>query len=227
MNYRKIGSGLFIALGILALFFFDSNAGRVLILIPLLLFASGFYFGDFKHKKIITISFTAIFILIILSFGIPQLIRVENRFNDNNFSLRFIEGNDISLTWAPQGVGFPLNGTTWQCANDNCARLNKQGTKLNSEINTWRLPTRDEIVRSMTKKNNNVKGVINSGNPQYEIKPDKETPLWNPHSQVIYYWTNESKNEERAYLIAYNGYILDRIKTSGANYQGYRCVKNI
>jgi len=227
MNYQKMGSGIFIALGIFALFFFDSNAGRFLIFIPLLLFASGFYFGEFKRKKIVTISFVTIFILIILSFGIPQLIRVENRFNDNDFGSRVIEGNDISLTWAPQGVGFPLEGTNWITAKDNCARLNEQGTKLDSEINTWRLPTRDEIVRSMTKKNNNVKGVIDSGKPEYQIKPDKETPLWNPHSKVIYYWTNESKNDNRAYLIAYNGYILDRTKTSGANYQGYRCVKNI
>lgn len=219
MNYRKLGSGLFITLGIFTIFLFDSNAGRLLILIPLLLFALGFYFGEFKHKKIITNSFIAIFLLIILSFGIPQLIRVENRFNDNNFGSRVIEGNNITLTWASQGVGFPLEGTDWHTAKDNCARLNEEG---------WRLPTRDEIVRSMTKNNNNAIGYIdNSGIAQYKIKPDKETPLWNPHSQVIYYWTNESKNEERAYLVAYNGYILDRNKDSGADYQGYRCVKKI
>lgn len=227
MNYRKIGSGLFIALGIFAMFFFNSNAGRFLILIPLLLFALGFYFGEYKHKKAITISFIVIFLLIILSLGIPQLIRVENRFNDNNFGIRSVEGNDISLIWAPQGVGFPLDGTDWQTAKDNCARLNKEGTRLeDKEVNLWRLPSRDEIVRSMTRKNNNVGGSINSeGKQEYKIKPDKETPLWNPNSQVIYYWTNEPKNEKQAFLVAYNGYILERSKNSGANYQGYRCVK--
>jgi hypothetical protein len=219
LNYKKIGFGLFIALGIFAMFFFDSNVGGLLVFIPLLLFAFGYYFGEFKHKKIITYSFIGIFLLISLSFGIPQLIRVENRLNDNNFGTRTIIGNDITLTWAPQGIGFPLKGTDWQTAKDNCARLNEEG-------DNWRLPTIEEIVRSMTRKNNNAKGIIDSqGNPQYEIKPDKETPLWNPHSQVIYYWTSESKNEQRAYLVAYNGYILDRSKTSGADYQGYRCVK--
>jgi hypothetical protein len=40
----------------------------------------------------------------------------------------------------------------------------------------------------MTKKNNNAKGVFNmEEQPKYEIKPDKEPLLWNPHSQVIYY----------------------------------------
>ena len=33
--------------------------------------------------------------------------------------------------------------------------------------------------------------IDSEGNPEYEIKPDKETPLWNPHSQIIYYWTND------------------------------------
>ena len=227
MNYKKIGLVLFITLGILSMFFFNSVAGRVLIFIPLILFALGFYFGEFKHKKIVTISFISIFLLIILIFGIPQLIRVENRFNDNNFGLRIIEGNGIALAWAPQGIGFPLEGTDWQTARDNCLYLSEDGTELeNTGQNIWRLPSRKEIVRSMTRGNNNAGGSLNSdGKPAYEIRPDKETPLWNPHSKVIYYWTNESENKEDAYLVAYNGYILTRSKSSGADYQGYRCVK--
>ncbi len=65
---------------------------------------------------------------------------------------------------------------------------------------------------------------LENGIANYNTKPDKETPLWNPHSQVIYYWTSE-ENNERAYLVAYNGYILDRSKTSGPEYQDYICVK--
>ncbi len=218
MKYKRTGSVLFAVLGIFSLFFFNSNAGRFLVLIPLLLLALGFYFGEFKHKKIIVASYVAIFLLITISFGIPQLIRVENRYNDNDFGSRIIEGNGVTLSWAPQGVGFPLEGTGWQTAKDNCAKLGEG----------WRLPTREEIVCSMTRNNKNVEGIIDSqGNPQYEIKPDKETPLWNPNSQVIYYWTGESKDEQRAYLVAYNGYILDRSKTSAPDYQGYRCVKDI
>ena len=39
LNYKKIGAGLFCVIGIFSIFFFNSNAGRVLIFIPLLLFA--------------------------------------------------------------------------------------------------------------------------------------------------------------------------------------------
>jgi len=95
-----------------------------------------------------------------------------------------------------------------------------------SEQDIWRLPSRGEMVRSMTRKNENVRGNINeAGVAEYEVAPDKETPLWNPHSKVIYYWTNEAVDEKRAYLVAYNGRILVRSKNSGANYQGYRCVR--
>jgi hypothetical protein len=227
INIKRLGSGLFIALGFLALFFFDSIAGKFLIFIPVLLLSFGFYFGSYKHKRTIILSFTLIPLLIILSFGIPQLYRVENRFNDNDFGKRIISGNNIILTWAPQGVGFPLEGTNWPTAVDNCERLNEEGTKLESnEMNIWRLPSRDEVVRSMTRNNNNAMGFIDdAGIAQYDAKPDKETPLWNPYSKVIYYWTIEPHNEKQSYLVAYNGYILARSKNSGANYQGYRCVK--
>ena len=219
MKYKRVGFGLFIAMEIFALFFFDSNAARILIFIPLMLLALGFFIGEFKYKRLFTALFILIPLLTVLSFGIPQLARVENRYNDGDFGTRTIVGNDVSLTWAPQGVGFPLEGTDWQSAKDNCAQLN-QG------LDIWRLPTREEVVRSMTRDNKNSMGIIEDGVARYEVKPDKETPLWNPYSKVIYYWTNDSVNEKRAYLVAYNGRILERSKDLGADYQGYRCVKN-
>jgi hypothetical protein len=227
LHHKRIGAALFIVSGIFAFFFFNSNAGRTLICIPLLLFAAGYYFGEFKHKQIVSYSFIAVFLLQILIIGVPQLIRVENRLNDHNFGLRIIAENGVNLSWAPEGIGFPLKGTDWETAKDICARLNADGAELEEkELNIWRLPTREELVRSLTKKNINSGGSINEeGIAEYKINPDKETPLWNPNSQVIYYWTNEAKNEKYAYLVAYNGFILSRAKASGAYYQGYRCVK--
>ena len=173
------------------------------------------------------ISFISTFVLTIISLGNPELIKIESRYDDYDFGSRTIEGNGITLTWAPQGIGFPLEGTDWQTAKDNCSHLNEAGDTLEgTSQNIWRLPSKDEIVRSLTRKNQNAGGSINAqGEAKYVIEPDKETPLWNPHSQVIYYWTNESKNENQAFLVAYNGFILARNKDSGANYQGYRCVK--
>lgn len=228
LNYKKVGSALLLIFGIISLFFFKSNAGRFLIFIPFLLLSLSSYFGSFKNKKVASYSLITIFFLIILSFGIPQLIKVENRFNDYNFQIRIIEGSDFKLAWAPQGEGFPVKGTSWQIAKRNCALLNEEGTNLeNKELNIWRLPTKLEIVSSMTRNNTNSGGVIdNLGTAQYEIKPDKETPLWNPLSPIIYYWTSDLKNQNQAFLVSYNGIILERNKDSGANYQGYRCVKN-
>lgn len=228
INYKKIGTTLILATSIFTLFFFKSNAGRILIFIPLLLFAAGFYFGKFKNKKIIIYSIIISFIIIVSTFGIPQMIRVENRYNDNDFGLKTIYGNEINLTWAPQGEGFPLKGTDWETAKEICSKLNENANHLNDNAtNIWRLPTKEEIIKSLTKNNTNAKGHIdNSGITQYQTKPDKETPLWNPNSQIIYYWTSDSANEETAYLVAYNGIILQRNKNSAADYQGYRCVKN-
>lgn len=227
LNYKKIGSLLFVFLAIFTLFFFNSNAGRILIFVPLILLGLGFYFGQFKYKKILMIILILIPFLIIMSFGIPQLIKVENRFNDNDFGMRNIEGNNVSLIWAGEGFGFPLDGTDWQSAKDNCARLSEEGNSLEeNEVNIWRLPTRDEIIRSLTRSNENSGGFLDEfGEVHYNVNPDKETPLWNPNSKIIYYWTSEEKDEKRAYLVSYNGYVLDRSKISGANYQGYRCVK--
>lgn len=101
------------------------------------------------------------------------------------------------LTWAAQGPGFPLSGTDWYTALEKCTNLGEE----------WRLPTREEILLAAGEN------------------PDKETPLWNPHSQVIYYWTSEEKDEGSTYLVAFNGRVLARQKSSGPDYQGYRCVK--
>jgi hypothetical protein len=59
----------------------------------------------------------------------------------------------------------------------------------------------------------------------YQIKPDKETPLWNPHSQVIYWWTATEIDVDRAYMIAYNGGVFPRAKRLAPTYFTFRCVR--
>lgn len=224
---QKIVFVLFFFLGTFSLFFFRSSAGRLLIFLPAILVSLSFYFAEFKYKKETLIVTTTLPFFIILAFGIPQLIRVEKRLNDGDFGSRRIVGNGVVLTWAPQGVGFPLIGTDWVTAKNNCVYLNEKGVELeNDKVNVWRLPTRNEIVRSLSKNNVNSKGLIDiNGNAKYSLSPDKETPLWNPHSQIIYYWTCDEQDENKAFLVSYNGVILSRNKNSGPNYQGYRCVK--
>jgi hypothetical protein len=50
----------------------------------------------------------------------------------------------------------------------------------------------------------------------YERTPDKESPLWDIHSKIIYYWTADTSAADvnRAYIIVYDGGVYDRRKTS-------------
>ena len=64
-----------------------------------------------------------------------------------------------------------------------------------------------------------------SGLATYHERPDKESPLWNPHSQVIYWWTATEIDQERAYIIVYDGKVWPRSKQFGPDYLGFRCVK--
>jgi len=100
---------------------------------------------------------------------------------------------------------------------------------MDTEQNIWRLPTVDEAVRSMTLHNENAGGVLYPDNmkAKYKMRPDKETPIWNPNSKVIYYWTSQTNNDKinRAYIIVYHGGVFDRRKTDHQDYLSFRAVK--
>jgi hypothetical protein len=65
-----------------------------------------------------------------------------------------------------------------------------------------------------------------AGRAHYETTPDKESPLWDRYSQVIYWWTASDLAEEKAYIIAYDGEVWPRPKDFGPAYLGFRCVKD-
>ncbi len=91
----------------------------------------------------------------------------------------------------------------------------------------WRLPTINEAVRSLTRHDKNSGGVWNSetGRASYEIKPDKESPLWDTHSQIIYWWTSTEKDDKKAYIIVYHGGVFLRSKDLAMGSQAFRAVK--
>ena len=167
--------------------------------------------------------------VVLILFGIEPIYRVSGRINDRNFDSRIIKGNDIELVWAPQGFGWPDEGTSWYNADSICKYLTDDGLSIAKEPqNIWRLPTVEEAVKSMQRHNINCKGKLNmKGEPEYEIRPDKETPLWNPNSKVIYWWTKTEIDDDKAYIIVYDGKIWERKKDFGPNYLGFRAVKEI
>ena len=85
----------------------------------------------------------------------------------------------------------------------------------------------DEAVRSMARHGQNSGGVwdAESAKALYETTPDKESPLWNRHSQVIYWWTATEVDEEHAYIIVYDGKVWPRSKDFGPAYLGFRCAR--
>ncbi len=154
--------------------------------------------------------------------------RVSQRVNDGNLEARLVEGNGVALIWAPDGPGWPRDGMDWVEAGEACQYLAEDGTALATTAqDIWRLPTVDEAVRSMSRHGKNSGGVWDAQSAQasYQTRPDKESPLWNVYSQVIYWWTATEVDEEQAYMIVYDGKVWPRTKQLSQDYLGFRCVK--
>ncbi|MGD9887174.1 MAG: hypothetical protein AB7T03_04340 [Bacilli bacterium] len=102
---------------------------------------------------------------------------------------------------------------------------------MEEEQNFWRLPTVDEAVRSMMLHGENVNGVWNPETltATYIETPDKESPLWDVHSQVIYYWTADFplNDVEKAFIIVYHGGVFSKSKIDGQDYLSFRAVKTV
>ena len=65
------------------------------------------------------------------------------------------------------------------------------------------------------------------GKASYRITPDKESPLWNTRSQVIYWWTATEVDEDRAYMVVYDGKVWPRRKRFAPPCFGFRAVRDV
>jgi len=220
---NKVGSVVFLGVGIFLSYFVNNLIASV----PFLIVGALIWFSDFTPKKWKYRALLILPITVLVVFGIEPIVRVSSRINDGNLGSRIITQNNVSLVWAPEGPGWPDDGTTWHEADSICKYLAEDGITLAKvPQHIWRLPTVEESVKSMQRHGENAQGKLNSsGQPEYETRPDKETPLWNPHSQVIYWWTSTEIDSETAYIIVYDGKIWERKKNFGPNYLGYRAVK--
>lgn len=223
IRQNRIGAVLFFMIGGL-LSFFVNNA---IVSVPFMIIGLLYWFSDFTAKKWKYRLSLVLPLLTLIAFGIEPVIRVSGRVNDGNFGSRKIEQNNISLVWAPQGPGWPGGGTSWHKADSICNYLTEDGLAIASEPQyIWRLPTVEEAVRSMQRQGVNCQGRLNAkGEPEYDIRPDKETPLWNPNSKVIYWWTKTEIDENNAYIIVYDGKIWKRKKNFSPSHLGFRAVK--
>jgi len=115
-----------------------------------------------------------------------------------------------------------------------CRYLSRDGTTLmNEPQDIWRMPTTDEIVRSLVRGGKNAECTWDgeTGNAECIRQPNKDTPLWAPDEEPIYYWTADEFDEESAWYVPftgggrYGGVISYQPKDWGNPRHGYRCVR--
>ncbi len=230
ITWPRLGAVLHLALALLAVWFFQafSNAATFLIIMPLLGLSLLYWFGRPQPRRIAIILAAGLPLLTLIILGAEPILRVSQRLDDGNRQARLVPGNGMSLIWASEGPGWPSEGTNWDEAQRACQYLTEDGlTRASSPQQIWRLPTVDEAVRSMARHGQNSGGVWDAENARatYSTRPDKESPLWDTHSQVIYWWTATAVDEARAYIIAYDGQVWPRTRQFGPAYLGFRCVR--
>lgn len=223
--HPRIGAAIWAVAGAGVILYFHNYV----IAAPFFVLALLFGVGTFRPGKW---TYRLVFLLpavTVLVCGIEPAWRVSGRDNDGNFDMRIVEGNDVRLAWAPAGPGFPqTGGAGWDEAVRICRYLSADGSRLeNTPQDIWRLPTLDEAVRSMSRHGANCGGRLDpkTGQPRYNRKPDKETPLWNPHSPVIYWWTATEIDSTHAWMIVYHGGAFQRHKQFRPGSLGFRAVR--
>ena len=228
--WPRFGGVLHIIFALLAVWFFQafSNAATFLLITPLMGLGLLYWFGRPRPRQAALCLAIGLPLLTLTISGIEPVLRVFQRLDDGNLQTRLVQGNEVKLIWAPDGPGWPRTGVNWHEAQRVCQYLDEDGLTLTpAPHDIWRLPTVDEAVRSMARHGQNSGGVWDAENAKatYQMTPDKESPLWNTHSQVIYWWTATEVDEERAYIIVYDGQVWPRAKQFGPAYLGFRCVK--
>jgi len=209
-------------------FFRRAHAATLFIVIPLLALAVLYHFGRPEPRRWAWRCLIGLPLLTAIVSGAYPCWLAVHRYDDGNYGMRLVEGNGVALVWAPQGPGWPESGVSWNQATENCARLTADGAALTTEPqHLWRLPTVDEAVRSLVFRGKNAGGAWDpvEKRAQYQVTPDKDSPLWKVHSQVIYWWTSTEVDGRRAYYITNNGYVQIVLKRIRPGYLAYRCVK--
>jgi hypothetical protein len=143
--------------------------------------------------------------------------------------LRLVEGNGVTLLWAPAGQGWTRDGNiSWAAAKERVRYLTADGLSLATQPqDLWRLPTREEVVRSLSRDNLNAGGDWDAARERasYQRKPDKESPLWDPYAPLIYLWTADDVDPQRAWVVVYHGGVYPQSKSLGSSSLGFRAVR--
>jgi hypothetical protein len=209
-----------------------------------------------NHRSLILAGVPLLALAVVCAQQVPGLLA---RRDDGIRGARVIEGNGVTLVWAPGGPGWnwkrpDRSPLTWNeialygvapvglAGKDRnglpparredmdrtnlCLHLSDDGSTLLVEPpRIWRMPTADEIVRSLTRDGANAGCAWDGkqGHAPCRRPPDKETPLWAPDERPIYYWAASDHDPVAALGVNYTGGITPQPKTSRG--PGFRCVR--
>lgn len=156
---------------------------------------------------------------------------------------RWLSWDDLALYGvAPVGIGqepkderLGRHATEAEMAATGlCRYLSADGTTLMAEPqDVWRLPTTDEVVRSLVRRGRPAGCTWDGVSPEAvcDTAPNKDTPLWAPDEAPIYYWTADAHDAGAAWYVPYTGGVhyggaIDyQPKDWGNSRHGYRCVR--
>jgi hypothetical protein len=214
----------------------EMDLAAVLSWLPVTLFVIGvgvlWWFGRPRPRKWAYVIAVGMPLLISLACAVEPVYRISGRSLEANLDAVTLQGNGVELTWAPAGPGWvrdAKHSARWDEAVDRAARLSEDGTELLDEpVNIWRLPTIDEVARCATRHGRNAGGRWDAEAQQtvYDVRPDKEAPLWDPLCETIYWWTASEAGDD-AWIYIYHGGVNLRPKTLGLGSQGFRAVKDV
>ena len=231
IRWPRVGAALHGLAGFFALWFFRGASWRVLlpfITTPLVLLGALYWFGRPEPRRRAAYGLVGLALLTLVMSGAQPAWIVAHRTDDGDRGARVVEAGTVRLEWAPAGPGWPEKGVTWHEAISRCARLREDGLSLaDTPVNIWRLPTIEEAVVSQSLHGRLTGGAWDPATrtASYQALPDKEPPLWNPHSKIVYWWTATEVDELTAYRIVYNGRVIPTPKRAGWGYLGFRAVR--
>lgn len=231
LRWPRAGSMLHVAAAAAAVWFLRNASSAVvapLVVGPLLLLAAAYWYGRPLPRKRAALVLLCLPLATLLVAGAEPALRVASRIDDGNRGARRLAANGVDLVWAPEGPGWPRDGVDWSEAARRCRYLNADGNALaDTPQDIWRLPSVEEAVRSQARHGENSGGVWDAARAKasYRRTPDKESPLWDVRSKVIYWWTATEAEPEKVYVISYNGAVHPRRKSARWGYQAFRAVK--
>jgi hypothetical protein len=228
VRWPRVGGALHLAASLFAFWFFSGGAAHQLIAIPMALLGVGYWIGRPQPRKWAYATIVTLPLVVLVACGAEPAWRVAHRLDDGNREARPVRGNGVKLLWAPAGPGWPTDGVTWYEAQRRCRFLTADGRSLaETPQDIWRLPTAREVVASLCRHGRNAGGTWDGtiGRARFQIMPDKESPLWNTESQVIYWWTATEVDSDHAFRVSYNGFVHPLPKKFAPGYLAFRAVR--